>query len=72
MFLTALEKLGVDASKAVMVGDAYDEDIVGAKKMELKAIIVNRTKEQRPVISVQPNHIIADLQELVECLDGLI
>jgi HAD superfamily hydrolase (TIGR01509 family) len=72
MFLTALEKLMVDASKAVMVGDTFDEDIVGAKKMELKAVLINRTTEQHSVIGVQPDRIISNLQELIECVDGLI
>lgn len=72
MFRTALEKLGVDATKAVMVGDTFDEDTVGAKRIGLKAVHIDRTKEQHIVFSVQPDRIISNLQELIECLDGLI
>jgi len=72
MFLAALEKLGVDASKAVMVGDTFDEDIIGAKKMGIKAVLVARREGQRSICGIQPDLLISDLSMLIECLDDLI
>jgi len=72
MFQTALEKLGLDASKAVMVGDTFEEDIIGPKKIGLKAVLVTRTEEQHTHLNISPDLTISNLQELIEHLDDLI
>lgn len=75
MFQTALEKLGVDVSRAVMVGDTFEEDIIGAKKLGLKAVLVTRMEEQHTPLNnlnIRPDLTISNLQELIEYLDDLI
>ena len=38
MFHTALEKLGVERAKTIMIGDSWDKDIVGAKNFGIQSI----------------------------------
>ena len=42
IFLSALERLGVDAHEAVMVGDSWANDIIGAVGIGMRAIWLNR------------------------------
>ena len=47
IFLTALRRAGVTADEALHVGDSYEEDLCGAEKAGLSAILVDR-KGRRP------------------------
>jgi HAD superfamily hydrolase (TIGR01549 family) len=42
IFQSALERLGVNAEDAVMVGDSIEEDIEGARALGMRAILVDR------------------------------
>jgi len=42
IFLAALERAGIDASEAVYVGDQYDTDVVGARGVGIKPILIDR------------------------------
>jgi putative hydrolase of the HAD superfamily len=42
IFLAALERLGVDAADAVMVGDSVDDDVDGARAVGMRAILLDR------------------------------
>ena len=42
IFLAALERAGVEASQAIYIGDHYDTDIVGAQKVGMKGILLDR------------------------------
>ena len=42
IFRVALERLGVDAADAAMVGDSLEEDVEGARALGLRAILVDR------------------------------
>jgi len=42
IFRIALEKAGVDASRCLYVGDNYYDDVVGAAKVGMNAVVVNR------------------------------
>jgi len=59
IYRTALEKSGVSADQAVMVGDKIREDINGPAKIGIKAIfkrgIVNKTKKVPPNIPIINN-----------------
>jgi len=48
LFTTALEKLGVEAAEAVMIGDSWDNDIVGAHAVGMKCIWLNHYKTPCP------------------------
>lgn len=43
-FISISEKLKVDASKCIMIGNLYEKDIVGAKQAGMKTILFNETK----------------------------
>ena len=42
IFLAALERAGVKASEAVYVGDQYSSDIVGARGVGMRALLIDR------------------------------
>ena len=42
IFLAALERAGVNASEAVYVGDQYQTDVVGARGVGIKPILIDR------------------------------
>jgi putative hydrolase of the HAD superfamily len=42
IFQVALDRLGVDAPEAVMVGDSLEEDVEGARALGMRAILVDR------------------------------
>jgi putative hydrolase of the HAD superfamily len=42
IFLAALDRAGVSASEAVYVGDQYDTDVVGARGVGIKPILIDR------------------------------
>jgi putative hydrolase of the HAD superfamily len=48
IFRSALERLGVAAHEAVMVGDSWANDIVGAANIGMRAIWLNRHGESCP------------------------
>jgi len=42
IFLTALERAGVSAQEAVYLGDQYETDVVGARGVGIKPILIDR------------------------------
>jgi FMN phosphatase YigB (HAD superfamily) len=42
IFQMALDKAGVKAGDAIFIGDVYEQDIVGAKGVGMKPILINR------------------------------
>jgi len=68
IFWSALERLGVEAHEAVMVGDSWANDIVGAASIGMRAIWLNRHGQICPdamlateVTSFEPAARIAEL-----------
>lgn len=45
IFLYALERLGVDPTEAMMVGDSLQQDVYGAKNIGMAGIWINRKNE---------------------------
>jgi putative hydrolase of the HAD superfamily len=48
IFRSALDRLGVEAHEAVMVGDSWANDIVGAANIGMRAVWLNRHGESCP------------------------
>jgi YjjG family noncanonical pyrimidine nucleotidase len=48
IFQVALERLGVQAARAVMFGDSWAADIVGAARAGIRAVWFNPTRQPRP------------------------
>jgi HAD superfamily hydrolase (TIGR01662 family) len=68
IFQKALEKLGVDASEAVFVGDTVDADIQGAKNLGMKTIFIER-RSQKEAEYTSPDQTIKNLNQLTATLE---
>ncbi len=65
IFLAALERAGVEAGEAMHVGDQYNLDVVGARGVGLKAVLLDRYNSS-PKVTDCPQ--IGSLREIVEYL----
>ncbi|MGH2490744.1 MAG: HAD family hydrolase [Candidatus Limnocylindria bacterium] len=63
IFGRALEIADARPQDAFMVGDRLDADILGAKRLGMRAIW-RRTEHEQPTVDVEPDAIVADLTEL--------
>ncbi|MEM4700163.1 MAG: HAD family hydrolase [Candidatus Nezhaarchaeales archaeon] len=70
IFIKALEALGAKVSEAIFVGDDPVADIEGAKRLGLKAVLIER-RPQRALAVVPPDLRINSLSSLVEALPSL-
>ena len=68
IFERALEILGVDASRAVFVGDMPGLDVKGAKNAGIMAVLIERRPMERSV-DVKPERVIRSLRELLFVLE---
>jgi len=68
IFRKALERLGVDASETVFVGDTVDADIGGAKKVGMKTVFIER-RQQKEAEHTCPDQTIKSLNELQAALE---
>lgn len=68
IFQQALEKLGVDTSETVFVGDTVDADIKGAKDTGMKTIFIER-RTQKEAEQICPDQTIKSLSELATALE---
>ena len=67
IFEKALKALGVDASRAVFVGDTPGLDVKGAKNAGIRAVLIERRPIERTV-DVEPDKVIQSLRELLVAL----
>ncbi|MBI2368912.1 MAG: HAD family hydrolase [Deltaproteobacteria bacterium] len=63
IFQRALNELRVEPADALFVGDDFRADVVGARRMGLTAVWLDRGRSQ-PVDGVVPDHTIKELGEL--------
>lgn len=79
LFHHALATLGARPDAAVMVGDAPERDVAGARACGMKAVLVERgyrreraqSPEYMPSADVPADHKVSDLSELVDWLDDI-
>jgi putative hydrolase of the HAD superfamily len=69
IFKNALQTLGVDASKAVFVGDMLDLDIMGPKSVGMKTVLIER-KPIKEDTDIKPDKTIKRLTELLTILEN--
>lgn len=62
IFRAALEMAGVPATEAVMVGDSYAHDVVGAEQVGMRAVLLSRSGRPAPEGTSVP--VIRTLAEL--------
>ena len=65
IFQKALDAFGVDVSKAVYIGDSLRRDVAGAKSLGIAAIWIQQDRISEKYISVKPDLIISDLQDVL-------
>jgi putative hydrolase of the HAD superfamily len=73
IFLAALQLLGVPAGEALMVGDSVGQDIEGARRAGMRAVLVRRGAADEPFGGVVASDVpvINSLRELVPLLRQL-
>jgi len=70
IFQVALDKLGLEPGAVVHVGDSPSEDIMGAKGVGMRAILVLRSGLAGG-LETEPDATIRQISELPEALEGL-
>lgn len=70
IFEMGLKALGVEASKAVFVGDRLDLDVAGPRSVGMRTILIKRSPLEQDVC-VSPDGIITGLEELPTALEDL-
>jgi len=70
IFEAALRLMNVAPHEAVMVGDSMKQDIAGARRIGMKAVLVNRSPEAPAINDTDGIPIVRTLTELPELLLG--
>ncbi len=70
IFAIALERLGVPAADAVMVGDSWTADIEGARAAGIRAIWFNRTGIAKQLGGVQEITALMPIEDIVHVILG--
>jgi len=66
IFLTALEKAQVKAEEAMYVGDQYDLDIIGARGVGMKAVLIDRNDSFSNVTDCPRIHSLTEIVEYIQ------
>jgi HAD superfamily hydrolase (TIGR01549 family) len=70
IFETALSCLNITPDQGIFVGDNYETDILGAKEIDMRAVLrLGTTIANQVEGAVKPDGIISDLSELLPLLD---
>ena len=67
IFLLALEKAGVSASQCLYVGDNYYDDAIGAMKVGMPSVIINRF-ERKGIGEIDGHPVIQDIRDIEDYL----
>jgi putative hydrolase of the HAD superfamily len=68
IFEAGLKLLDVAPSEAMMVGDSFKQDIEGARRVGMHAVLVNRSSELYPRSEIDGVPVIRSLTELLRVL----
>ena len=68
-FIQVMQALGVEPSECVYVGDSQFDDVLGAGRVGMKAIWVNRAKATPDPNLPSPDYQVADLTQIPELLE---
>jgi HAD superfamily hydrolase (TIGR01509 family) len=65
IYEAAVEKMGVDASEIIFVGDRVEQDVVGPAKLGMRTVLTLQYREEDPESgAVRPDAVIRHLSEL--------
>lgn len=68
LFKDALQKVGVEASRAVFVGDMVDLDVMGPQRIGMKTVLIMRRPTGKDT-SAEPDFVINSLTELLDVVE---
>lgn len=71
IFELALSKLGLPANQVAHVGDSPHEDLLGAKEIGMKAVLVLGPGAQLELLGVEPDATLRHIKELPGVLEAL-
>jgi putative hydrolase of the HAD superfamily len=66
IFLAACEKIGVAPAEALFIGDSFENDIVGAKRLGMDAAWINPIGLPPPIDGPRPDYILSELTDLTK------
>lgn len=72
LFEHVQQTMRIDPSDTYYIGDSYNNDVVGAKKADWKAIWNNPRHNSQPITSIKPDYIIQGNQKLLPLVKQLI
>lgn len=64
------ERLGISGEDICYLGDSFENDVVGAKVMNWKAIWFNHRRRVEPIAPYQADKVVTDWDELVEVIQS--
>ncbi|MGC8960822.1 MAG: HAD family hydrolase [Candidatus Bathyarchaeia archaeon] len=68
-FVKALEALNEEPGEAAFIGDTFSADIVGAKRIGMRAIYLNRNDDPKSMdCGITPDYTVRDLVEGIEVI----
>jgi FMN phosphatase YigB (HAD superfamily) len=70
IFSRALASVGVAPAEALFVGDRADIDVVGAQRMGMRSVWINRAAQALPAGIAPPDFEVRDLAELAQILQA--
>ena len=73
LFEEALKALSLFPQQCVMVGDTLDADILGANKLGIYSVWINRrvNKHTKTLVDIRPQAVLLNLSELPNLLDNI-
>jgi putative hydrolase of the HAD superfamily len=67
MFSRALQSLGRQAEEVVMVGDSFENDVLGARALGIAAVLKLNGREATAEEQAGADFLVDDLSELFSC-----
>lgn len=64
IFLAACEKIGIPPAECLFIGDSFENDVVGAKRLGMDAAWINPASLPPPIDRPRPDYILSNLTDL--------
>jgi putative hydrolase of the HAD superfamily len=70
-FETIIERLNVKAEECVMIGDAPDKDMEGAKKLGMRTILANYSSRKTEKPDARADYSASSISEIYDIIEGI-
>jgi putative hydrolase of the HAD superfamily len=65
IYEAAVQRMGVDASEIIFVGDRVEQDVVGPARLGMRTVLTLQYREEDPAAgAIKPDAVIRHLSEL--------